>query len=118
MNDSITISEEARAYIMHIRSVRQEGEGLGFYLGIKKSGCNGWLYAPDIIDQADDTMRGIDCAGLLIYVPSEHWSLLVGTHIDLSVKDLGQKVLIYDNPNAASECGCGESFSIQAGESS
>lgn len=113
MSDTITISEAAKAHIETVRQERAAGPGLGFYLGVKKSGCNGWLYAPDIIDELSNTMKAIVHDNFTLYVPCASWSILKGTHIDIISKDLGQKVLVYQNPNAASECGCGESFSIQ-----
>lgn len=116
MTETITVSPAARAHIAAIREERNEGPGLGFYLGVKKSGCNGWLYAPDIIDELSGDINAITHDDYTIYVDSKVWPLLKGTHIDLVSKDLGQKVLIYQNPNAESECGCGESFSIQVAE--
>jgi Fe-S cluster assembly iron-binding protein IscA len=38
---------------------------------------------------------------------------LRNTEIDLVDKGLGQKQLVFNNPNIKHSCGCGESFSVE-----
>jgi iron-sulfur cluster assembly protein len=111
----VTFSSKALAYIAQIRTGRSQGPGCGFRLGIKPSGCSGWLYQPDVVDEvlADDVIFHID--QMQVMIPKTYQHLLQGTHVDLADKGLGQKVLVYQNPNAKGECGCGESFSTTEG---
>ena len=112
----LTISPDAQAHIEQIRTQRSEGPGHGFRLGLKKSGCSGWLYQPTIVDvPCEDDVRLI-IEGLTVFLPKAHETLLRGTHIKLVNKGLGQQVLEYQNPNAEAECGCGESFSVKGEE--
>lgn len=115
MKPLLSISESALAHIAQIRAHRKQGEGVGFRLGVKPSGCSGWLYQPEIVDSIDPDDEVIHCNELQIMIPKCRLDLLKGTHIDIEDKGLGQKVLIYLNPNADSECGCGESFSVSGG---
>ena len=108
----MTFSPKALAHIAQIRQVRDGGKGMGFRLGLKVSGCSGWLYQPDIVDEAKPGDVTFDLGDLTVMIPGEHKALLMGTHIDIEDKGLGQQVLMYRNPNAQGECGCGESFSM------
>ncbi len=109
---TITFSERALAHIADIRSMRPEGAGVGFRLGVKASGCSGWLYQPEVVDEVCEDDLVFTHGHLTVMVPTAVVELLAGTHVDLQDKGLGQKVLVYQNPNAEDLCGCGESFSL------
>ncbi len=114
----ITFSPNALAHIAQIRAARESGQGMGFRLGLKLAGCTGWLYQPNIVDGPKPEDISFEYEGLTVIIPGEHKALLAGTHVDLEEKGLGQQVLMYQNPNAQGECGCGESFSVVKSEGS
>jgi iron-sulfur cluster assembly protein len=91
------------------------GEGIvegGLRVGVKAGGCSGlsyvfkWEAAPktddEIFEGPDDT---------LIFVDKKSYKYLDGTVLDCDPNMLGQS-LIFRNPQAKSECGCGLSFQV------
>ncbi len=81
-------------------------------LGVKQSGCSGFMYQVDYViePEAEDTEFTV-ADDLSVFVSTEALPLVRGTEIDL-VKEGLNSVLKFRNPNAAVECGCGESFAV------
>ena len=106
---AITATDAAVAHIT--RQIARSGRSC-LRLGLKESGCNGYMYVLDYIDrpQADD--RAFEIAeGLALYVRQDDLRLVRGTEVDLVTEGLNSS-LQFKNPNATAECGCGESFSL------
>lgn len=95
--------ERARRYL----AAHPESVGLRF--GVKKTGCSGWGYEVEVADarRADDSVFEQD--GVAVLVDAQSLPLVDGTEIDFVRKGLNQE-FVFRNPNAAAECGCGESF--------
>ena len=81
-------------------------------LGVKNSGCSGFMYQVDYVTEpeADDQEFAV-ADDLSVFVSQEALPLVRGTEIDLVIEGLNS-VLKFRNPNAAVECGCGESFAV------
>lgn len=88
----------------------------GFRLGVRKMGCIGFAYVPDIISEVNKDDTHFKFQDVDVYVTQEAAPMVKGTTIDFVVKDLGQESLKFDNPNVESECGCGESFNVKTKE--
>ena len=86
---------------------------LGLRFGVERTGCSGWGYAVDVATAvaADDQVFQID--GLSVIVDAKSLALVDGTEIDFSRKGLNHQ-FTFRNPNAAGECGCGESFTTES----
>lgn len=105
----ISVTDSACAHILS--QIAQSGHKY-LRLGVKESGCNGFMYTLDYIDgpQAED--RKFDVADRLsLYVSNEDLPMVSGTEVDFVTEGLNS-ALKFKNPNAESHCGCGESFSI------
>jgi iron-sulfur cluster assembly accessory protein len=102
----------ARA-ITHIKRQLAQSPGKSLRLGIKESGCSGYMYELDYIDApgADDIAVEID-ETLSIFIRDAHLPLVRGTEVDYVTEGLNS-MLKFKNPNADAECGCGESFSVR-----
>lgn len=114
MSDSeiISLTDAAAAHIAAILK-RHKGSA-GFRLSVKKTGCSGYMYSPEVVsEEGEDDIRVDTPQGIVVFVDYEWLPTLSGTEIDLVEGDLGQKKLIYKNPNVDDECGCGESFNIK-----
>jgi iron-sulfur cluster assembly accessory protein len=108
---AIVVTEAARA---HLRG-QIAGSGRSFLrLGVKESGCNGYMYTLDYIEQpgAADLACQIDDA-VTLYVSTGDLPLVRGTTIDYVTEGLNSS-LKFKNPNASTYCGCGESFAVAA----
>ncbi|MFK7915772.1 MAG: HesB/IscA family protein [Pseudomonadales bacterium] len=105
----ISLSDAASA---HIESqIAKVGER-HIRLGVEESGCNGYKYTLDFITQPDaDEQAFKGGAHWQLYVRNKDLPFVDGTEVDLEVDGLN-RALKFKNPNAASECGCGESFSV------
>jgi iron-sulfur cluster assembly protein len=78
-------------------------------LSVVPSGCSGLGYRVDPADaiRADDTV--FECGGVRVAVDALSLPYLQGATVDLVQEGLARR-LRFDNPNARSSCGCGESF--------
>lgn len=85
----------------------------GFRLTVKKTGCSGYKYVPEVVPEpkAGD-IQFKSSQDLIVYLDPMWVDVLKGTEVDLVSKSLGQKQLVFHNPNVAGECGCGESFNL------
>jgi iron-sulfur cluster assembly accessory protein len=81
-------------------------------LAIVESGCSGYMYELDYTDVInDDDLVCAVAPGVSIYVAADVVGLVAGTEIDY-VREGINASLKFRNPNADTECGCGESFSV------
>lgn len=109
----IMFSKKALAHLH--KTIANRGSGVGFRLGVKQTGCSGYMYVPEIIDAVRDGDIEVPVEdNLKVYVDPEAVAIVRGTYIDFVEKSFGMEQLEYDNPNADSLCGCGESFNLKA----
>lgn len=109
---AIAMTPAARDHVR--RQLAKEG-ARALVLGVKTSGCNGYMYDLSFLETGPELAdaRAFDFDGVKVFVGNADWPLVRGTEIDYVVAGLNA-ALTFRNPNAASECGCGESFSIAA----
>lgn len=111
----VTLTDAAIAHIKTMLS--KQSQGIGFRLSIKKTGCSGYAYVPDIIEQVKENDIHFVCDGLAVYIDPACESFVKGLMIDYvaDTDSLGlkQKRLVFINPNEKNRCGCGESFTIE-----
>ena len=103
---------EAAAKRISTAMVQEGIAGGGLRVGIKAGGCSGfsyvfkWEQSPTPDDQVFEGRNGTK-----IFVDPKSFKYLDGTVLDCDPNMLGQS-LVLRNPNAATECGCGLSFSV------
>lgn len=85
---------------------------VGLRLGVRRSGCSGWTYTVEFAESVGAADVEMDAAGIRLVVAADSLPLLDGAEIDYVREGLNEK-FTFRNPNAASQCGCGESFSVQ-----
>ena len=114
MNAPIHLTAAAIDHIDQI--IQRSPQAIGFRLGVKKAGCSGYRYVPEVVDCCLPQEQSYPVS------PSVNWQLIVETQwlpvltgctVDVKSASLGQRQLIFSNPNGENECGCGESFSLR-----
>ena len=79
-------------------------------VGVLSGGCSGYMYDLQIVESTDQDCQELTVDGFRVLVPNASSHLLDGIEIDYVDRLMGGGFKI-NNPNAASSCGCGESFS-------
>jgi len=89
----------------------EENPSLKLRVYITGGGCSGFQYGFSFEDTAaeDDTI--IERGGIAVLVDPMSFQYLVGSEVDYTEGLEGSRFII-NNPNAATTCGCGASFSI------
>ncbi|MCW7546429.1 Fe-S cluster assembly scaffold SufA [Photorhabdus sp. P32] len=105
----ITITARAAAQILKL--MQQNPQSKGLYLGVKQSGCAGFGYVFEMVnDPAPDDLM-YENEGAHLYVPLKAMPFIDGTEVDFVREGLNQ-IFKFNNPKAQHACGCGESFGI------
>lgn len=107
------VIELTPAAVTHIQQLlAKKGPGHAFRLGVIRGKCSEFNYNPEIVASAQEADIAWQQADISLLVPADAVTLLQGTLVDMQDKGLGQKRMVFRNPNVATQCGCGDSFSI------
>src|SRR5579883_124244 len=108
----ITLTKPATEHIK--KMLTQTEGGIGFRLSIKKTGCSGYAYVPDIIKIKNENDIAFSQDGLEIFIDRNSETFLKNVIVDYVAYTIGlkQKRLVFINPNEKNRCGCGESFTV------
>lgn len=106
--------------VAHIQGIIQRKKGVTWFrLSIKKTGCSGLMYVPSVVSEPGEKDHIVAEETRLHFCVDSAWlSALENCEVDYVTKSLGQSQLIFNNPQANSLCGCGESFHLKEGEAS
>jgi len=105
----IALSPSAAARVAAIAA--RQGKPAILRLSVEGGGCAGFQYQFGLADvvEADDTR--VEQDGVNLVVDPVSLDLVRGSVVDF-VESLGGAAFQVTNPNAASGCGCGTSFSV------
>ena len=78
---------------------------------ISGGGCSGFQYGFTFDERREDGDTVIENAGVVLLVDPMSVQYLMGAEIDYK-EDLQGSQFIIRNPNAATTCGCGSSFTV------
>ena len=105
-NLSLTSSAAKRVAFIAAR----QGKPAVLRLAVDGGGCAGFSYRFEMGAVEDDDVQ-VETDGVTLVVDPVSHDLLDGSAVDY-VEDLGGSAFKVTNPNAASGCGCGSSFSV------
>lgn len=106
---AITMTDAAASRVLTFLDNR--GKGIGLRLGVRTSGCSGMAYVLEFVDELQSEDHVFEQNGVKVIVDSKSMLYLDGTELDFTKEGLNEGFK-FNNPNAADECGCGESFTV------
>ena len=106
---AISLTESAATRVKNY--LNERGHGVGLRLGVKQTGCSGFAYVINYADDIGPEDSVFESDGVKVIVDQESLTLIDGTVVDF-VKDGLNEAFKFRNPQAAGECGCGESFNV------
>lgn len=109
IHESITVTEQAANWIR--LQLDKRGKGEGIRVGTRPSGCTGYKYVLEFVDQPEDTDILIEEHNVKVFLDPKSWLMLAGTVLEYKTEGLNSG-LDFVNPNVTAQCGCGESFTI------
>ncbi|GAB3281788.1 iron-sulfur cluster insertion protein ErpA [Parahaliea aestuarii] len=107
---SLNLSPRAVAKVQALVE-EEENPGLKLRVYITGGGCSGFQYGFTFEEEAAEDDTAIEREGVTVLVDPMSFQYLVGAEVDYSEGLEGSRFVI-NNPNAATTCGCGASFSI------
>ena len=108
VNSTIQLTAAAARRVAAI-AVRQ-GKPAVLRLSVDGGGCAGFTYKFEL-GEPEEGDSVAEMAGVRLVVDPISLDLVQGSAVDF-VEDLGGSAFRVTNPNAASGCGCGSSFSV------
>ncbi|MCF8242764.1 MAG: iron-sulfur cluster assembly accessory protein [Melioribacteraceae bacterium] len=111
LQNDIDITDEA---VVQLKKLMQESDLDSSYavrVGVQGGGCSGMTYKLGFDSELKEGDTQIEINGIKLLVDGKSLFYLSGTVLDFS-GGLNGKGFVFNNPNAARTCGCGESFGV------
>ena len=106
----ITLTENAARRIAMLKQ-QEDAEGARLRIAVSGGGCSGFQYGLSFDEERNPDDFLFERDGIAVIVDDVSLDLLNGAEVDF-VEDMMGASFQIRNPNAASSCGCGNSFSI------
>ena len=110
MSDAVTLTPAAAKRVAAI-AAKQGNPALKLRLAVDGGGCAGFQYKFGLEAEAAPDDIATETDGVTLLVDPVSLPLIAGAQVDY-VESLGGAAFQVTNPNAASGCGCGTSFSV------
>lgn len=107
----IVLTQNAANKIKSIYKEANIQENVELRLGIKGGGCSGFTYIMDFDEKPSENDQHFVLNDIKIVVDSKSLVYLAGTELDYTDGFNGSG-FVFNNPNAARSCGCGNSFAL------
>jgi len=106
---ALLLTERAARRIRDLAAA--EGAAVMLRLSVSGGGCSGYQYGFILDDTLTPEDRVVEREGAKLVVDEVSLGLLGGAEVDFTEELVGASFTVR-NPNAASSCGCGKSFSL------
>lgn len=107
--EGIVLAESAARRLARLGEI--EGHPVMLRVAVEGGGCSGFQYRLDLVEAAEPDDLRIEASGQAALVDPVSVPFLKGSEIAF-VDELAGAQFVIRNPNAATSCGCGVSFSI------
>ena len=107
--EGIVLSPSAAKRLARLAEI--EGHPVMLRVAVEGGGCSGFQYQMDLVQTAEDDDLRVETDGQAALIDPVSVPFLKGSEIAW-VDELAGAQFVIRNPNAATSCGCGVSFSI------
>ncbi|MBX9707521.1 MAG: iron-sulfur cluster insertion protein ErpA [Caulobacteraceae bacterium] len=107
--EGIVLAESAARRLAKLAEI--EGRPVMLRVAVEGGGCSGFQYRLDLVESAEPDDLRVEANGQAALVDPVSVPFLKGSEIAFVDELVGAQFVIR-NPNAATSCGCGVSFSI------
>ena len=111
MSEPLPIELTASAAARVAMIAAKQGKPAILRLAVEGGGCSGFQYKFGLADEVEADDIAVTNAGVQLVVDPMSLDLVRGAAVDF-IDSLGGAAFKVTNPNAASGCGCGSSFSV------
>lgn len=109
-SDELVITPNAASKVKEL--IQEEGnDGLMLRVYVQGGGCSGFQYGFSFDEEVQEGDMVMEEGGVKFLVDPMSYQYLTGAEIDYTESLQGAQFVIR-NPNAATTCGCGSSFSV------
>jgi iron-sulfur cluster insertion protein len=109
MPDALVFTDAAAAKVKNLIE-EEKNPNLKLRVFISGGGCSGFQYGFTFDEAINDGDTTVENDGVTLLIDPMSFQYLVGAEIDYK-EDLQGSQFVIRNPNAATTCGCGSSFS-------
>ncbi len=109
-NAPVTFTAGAIKEMLKLKEQQELNDDFGLRVGVEGGGCSGMTYVLGF-DQKKEGDNEYFIDGVKVFMHKAHGLYLAGMQIDFQ-DGLNARGFTFNNPNAASTCGCGTSFSV------
>tara|TARA_B110000977_G_scaffold159980_1_gene204144 strand:- start:332 stop:661 length:330 start_codon:yes stop_codon:yes gene_type:complete len=106
---AITMTSAAEQHVT--RHLENRKKGIGIRLGVRTTGCSGFSYVIEFVDEKTSEDLIFKCGNVEVMVDPKSNIYLDGTVLDYAKEGFNEG-FVFKNPNVDAECGCGESFTV------
>jgi iron-sulfur cluster insertion protein len=110
MAEAIIFSDSAAEKVGELIT-EEENDNLKLRVYISGGGCSGFQYGFTFDEEVNEDDTTIENGGVTVLIDAMSVQYLTGAEIDYK-EDISGAQFVIRNPNAATTCGCGSSFSV------
>jgi iron-sulfur cluster insertion protein len=111
MNEPQVLFTDAAAQKVRSLLDEEDNKGLKLRVFVTGGGCSGFQYGFTFDENQEEGDTRVDRGGVTLLVDPMSVQYLLGAEIDYK-EDVQGAQFVIRNPNAATTCGCGNSFSV------
>ena len=105
------VSDSAKGKIQEIKTEEKMSEDFFVRVSVTSGGCSGLSYQMDFDNEMQPKDQEFNDNGVKVITDLKSFLYLCNSTLEFS-GGLNGKGFHFTNPNAARECGCGESFAV------
>lgn len=111
LSEEITLTEKAAQQVIKVKAENNIPAEHSLRVGVKGGGCSGLSYVLGFDGEVKPNDKVFEMHGVKVVVDPKSLFHISGTVLDFQ-DGLNGKGFVFNNPQAAKTCGCGNSFSV------